>query len=72
MPVEAAAAAICPADSVTWRTSSPSPKKPANAGSSPSMSPSEMLEAKPDMCVRMKVAQRRARAAPRKAPMRGL
>ncbi len=49
-PVDAAAAAICPAESVTCRTSRPSPKKPANAGSSPSMSPSEMLEAKPEMC----------------------
>jgi hypothetical protein len=71
-PIEAAAAAICPADSVTWRTSRPMPKKAANAGARPSMKPSEMLEAKPEMWVRMKPAQRRARFGPSTAPMRGL
>jgi hypothetical protein len=67
-----AAAPICPADSVTCRTSSPMPKKAANAGTRPSIRPSEMFEAKPEMCVRMKSAHRRAREVPSTAPMRGL
>ena len=71
-PYDDAAAASCPADRVTWRTSSGRPKKALKAGTSPSMKPSEMLDAKPEMLCRMKCAQRSARAVPSRPVMRGL
>ena len=72
VPRLAAAAAIWPVESVTWRTSSPRPKNAANAGTRPSMKPSEMLAARPEMLWRMKWAQRSARAGPSSPVMRGL
>ena len=71
-PSVAAAAASWPADSVTCRTSSSSPKKPVIGGINPSMKPSAILDVKPEMLPRMKSAQRRARASPSARVMRGL
>ena len=48
-PSEPTAAASWPVDSVTWRTSSGRPKNTATAGTMPSIRPSEMFDAKPEM-----------------------
>ena len=72
VPRAATAAATCPADRVTWRTSMPSPKKASTTGMTPSISPSEMLAAKPDTLARRKRDQRSARAVPSQRVKAGL
>ncbi|EWS52986.1 hypothetical protein X551_04228 [Methylibium sp. T29] len=71
MPRAPSAAAICPVDSVTWRTSSGSAKKAASTGTMPSIRPSEMLATRPEMLARHQRDQRSARGAPSRARMRG-
>ena len=46
------AAASCPVESVTCRTSIGRPKKAPTTGTMPSIRPSEMFEAKPEMLAR--------------------
>ncbi|MNR62703.1 hypothetical protein D3C85_1848030 [compost metagenome] len=72
MPSVMLATPIWPADSVMWRTSRPRPKKPTKAGTRPSIKPSEIFDAKPEMFLRRNWAQRSARATPRNSVMRGL
>ena len=63
-PSVPSAAAICPADSVTWRTSIGRPKKAASTGTMPSISPSETFAAMPEMFARHQRDQRCARSGP--------
>ena len=57
-PIEAQAAPICPADKVTWRASSGMAKNAMTEGTSPSMKPREILDAKPEILTRQNPAQR--------------
>ncbi len=70
-PSAPTAAATWPVDSVTCRTSIGRPKKPSSGGARPSIMPSDTFAASPDTLARHQAAQRRARAAPRRAMMRG-